>query len=126
MLNKNGWSLKEMIVLAAIIIIFLLIAAYYISTLFENYPDSYYTNLENKLQEQGLIYFDKYYKDTLTNTEVIIRDEELKKYDLDLNITDNRNEACDFYIIGSKTRGKTQVSPYINCWGYKTDGYVER
>lgn len=36
-LNKNGWSLNEMLLLSGILIIFLLVAVFYISSMYNNF-----------------------------------------------------------------------------------------
>ena len=123
MLNKNGWSLKEMLVLSGIIVIFLIITIYYISTFFDSFnPKGYYKDLEAELQTQGEVYFDKYYDGILTSNEVKISESKLKEK-LDLNITDLDGSACSYYIIGSKTHGNISVKSYISCSKYTTSGY---
>jgi len=69
-LNKNGWSLKEMLLLSGILVLFLLIAIYYIVSLYNNFGEEVkatnYSLLEKRLEDKALIYLNDYYNTSAT------------------------------------------------------------
>ena len=75
-LNKNGWSLNEMLLLSGILIIFLLVAVFYISSMYNNFDmevkKTDYSVLESNLEKQTLIYLNDYYDEMLTSEEITI------------------------------------------------------
>jgi len=128
-LNKHGWGLREMLVLSGILIIFLIIAIYYIYLLYNNvgeeYTIDYYTNLEDKLEHQSLIYLNDYYEANLTSDYIIISRSILRNYDLDIPLNDPYGDACSGYVTVNKSKGIINTKGYIKCNNYVTDGYEE-
>ena len=128
-LNKNGWSLKEMLLLSGILVLFLLIAIYYIVSLYNNFGEELkatnYSLLEKRLEDKALIYLNDYYNDMLTSEEVTITRNVLRSYNLDVVLEDNKGDSCSGYVIANKTHGKVYNKAYIKCNGYMTEGYEE-
>ena len=128
-LNKNGWSLKEMLLLSGILVLFLLVAIYYIATLYNNFGEEVkatnYSLLEKRLEDKALIYLNDYYNDMLTSEEVTITRNVLKSYNLDVVLEDNKGNSCSGYVIANKTHGKVYTKSYIKCNSYMTEGYEE-
>ena len=128
-LNKNGWSLKEMLLLSGILVLFLLVAIYYIATLYINFgeevKETNYSLLEERLEDKALIYLNDYYNDMLTSEEVTITRNVLRSYNLDVVLEDNKGDSCSGYVIANKTHGKVYTKAYIKCNGYMTEGYEE-
>ena len=129
MLNKNGWGLREMLVLSGILILFLLIAVYYIYTMYDalemEVSVKYYYDLEEKLENQARVYLSDYYDEVLTSDYVTITRSTLNAYDLDVNLFDNNGDACSGYVKANKSRGITNVDAYIKCKNYTTAGYED-
>ncbi len=129
MLNKNGWGLKEMLILSGVLMLFLVIAIYYIYRLYSSLDmattDDYYVLLEDRLEEQVKTYLDNYYEDSLTSDVITISSDVLKAHDLDINLVDDNGDACMGYTLAYKSRGVTHIDSYIKCHDYVTDGYEE-
>ena len=128
-LNKRGWGLSEMLLLSSCLIVFLLLATYYIYVLYGKFERDDNTNnyitLEEKLENQTLIYLNDYYDEPLSNNKITISRNVLKSYDLDIPLTDNDGNACSGYSIAYKTKGIVYVDGYIKCNNYVTDGYED-
>ena len=128
-LNKNGWGLREMIFFSSILFIFLFIAIYYISRMYDtvnqNLSATNYIELEKKLEDQTLIYLDKYYDGYLTSDNMIINESILKSYNLNVDLRDNKGKICTGYVIANKTHGIIHKKAYIKCPKYQTEGYTE-
>lgn len=128
-LDKNGWSLKEMLVLSGILMIFLIIAIYYIVSLYNNFgaevKTTNYSELEKKLEDQALIYLNDYYDELLTSEDITITRNVLRSYNLDIILEDNKGNSCSGYIMAHKTHGKVYTKSYIKCNDYMTEGYEE-
>ena len=128
-LNKNGWSLNEMLLLSGILIIFLLVAVFYISSMYNNFDmevkKTDYSVLESNLEKQTLIYLNDYYDEMLTSEEITISRSVLRSYNLDVVLEDNKGDSCSGYVIANKTHGKVYNKAYIKCNGYMTEGYEE-
>lgn len=125
MLNKNGWGLKEMIVVSGVLIFFLVLAIYNIYTINTYFKKQEYYNLENRLLEQSLVYLDNYYDDILTSEGIIVSNNLLKKYDLDIPLVDKTGSPCDGYVKITKSHGKVNKTAYITCNKYSTMGYED-
>ena len=127
--NKNGWSLKEMLLLSSILLLFLLVAIYYIVSLYNNFDSEVkatnYSLLEEKLEKRALIYLNDYYDEILTNDNITITRSVLRSYNLDIILEDNEGNACSGYVIAHKTHDKIYTKSYIKCNKYMTDGYEE-
>lgn len=128
-LNKNGWGLKEMIVLSGVILLFLIVSIYYIATFTHSFAketsNHYYYQLEDKLEEKALIYLEQHQDMVLTNTDVTITRNILKMYNLDPSLIDLDGNACDGYAIASISHGKVQVKGFVQCHEYQTKQYEE-
>jgi hypothetical protein len=128
-LNKNGWSLNEMLLLSGILIIFLLVAVFYISSMYNNFDmevkKTDYSVLESNLEKQTLIYLNDYYDEMLTSEEITISRSVLRSYNLDVVLEDNKGNSCSGYAKAYKTHGKVYTKAYIKCNGYMTEGYEE-
>lgn len=128
-LNKNGWGLREMLVLSGILVLFLGIAIFYIVSLYNEFEveasTSNYYRLEEKLETQASIYLDKYYDEILTSDPVTITRSILNAYNLDTSLMDPKGDACTGYVRAYKTRGNTEIIGYISCKNYVTEGYEE-
>ena len=129
MLNKQGWGLKEMILLSGILVIFLIIAIYYVVSLYrgigEDVTNSSYYELEKRLENQAKIYLSDYYGANLTSDKVIISRGILRSYNLDVSLVDSFGNACSGYVVAYKTMGIVNVDGYIKCNNYQTIGYEE-
>ena len=128
-LNKNGWSLKEMLLLSGILMFFLIIAIYYIVSLYSNFGGEVkatnYSLLEEKLENQALIYLIDYYDEILTNEDITITRNVLRTYNLDIILKDSAGNSCSGYVMAHKTHGQIYTKSYIKCNKYMTDGYEE-
>ncbi len=127
MLNKNGWGLREMLVLSGVLGIFLIVAIYYIYTLYDSLDEevtiNYYYDLEEKLENQARVYLDDYYDENLNSDYITITRSVLNTYNLDVNLLDLDGNACSGYVKANKTRGNVNIDAYISCRDYITDGY---
>lgn len=128
-LNKNGWSLNEMLLLSGILIIFLIIAIYYIVSLYNNFDTEVkttnYSELEKELENQALVYLNDYYDELLTSEDITITRNVLRSYDLDVILEDNNGKACSGYVMAHKSHGEIYTKSYIKCNDYMTEGYEE-
>lgn len=128
-LNKNGWSLNEMLVLSGILLLFLIIAIYYIVSLYNNFgtevSTTNYSELEKRLEEQALVYLNDYYDELLTNEDITITRNVLRSYNLDVILEDNNGKACSGYVMAHKSHGEIYTKSYIKCNDYMTEGYEE-
>ena len=127
MFNKKGWSLIEMLLLMGVLAIFLFIATYLI---YKSYNDNskvtnntYYHELETKLEHQAEIYLDNYYEENLTSDYIIITSNILDVYDLDVTLSDPSGRACEGYVRANKTKGVRSIKGYIKCPNYITENY---
>ena len=132
-LNRNGWSLKEMIILSSILLAFLLVAIFFIVRLYnglnqngvidtpvtnKNYT---YGEIEENLLEAGLDYYNEFFGD---GESVTISFDKLKKNNY---ITNDKLKAtgeskiCTGYVEVKDNGSKS----YIKCSHYTTKGYKE-
>lgn len=127
-LNKQGWGLREMLVLSGVLVLFLVIAIYYIYNLFgdaEEYNANYYYELEEKLEHQANIYLNDYFDDDLSSDYITITRNILRAYDLDIALKDSKGDACSGYVMANKSKGKVNIKSYIKCNKYMTSGYED-
>ncbi len=125
-MNKHGWSLKEMLLLSGILILFLFVAIYYILVFYQNVDDpgvSYYEKMENTLLDRATLYLNQYYDNDLDRDGIIITMAMLEEYDLDVDLVDQEGSVCSGYVLANKTRGEESIEAYINCGEYTTDGF---
>lgn len=118
-LSKNGWGLKEMIIVSGILILFLGLAIYNIYTIKTYFNNREYYSLENMLLEQSEIYLSSY-NNLLTNEGIIV-----SNTDLDITLKDNGGNFCKGYVKITKSRGIINKTPYISCDKYETLGYED-
>jgi len=135
-LNNNGWSMKEMILLSSILFAFLLIAVFNIMRLYSsmeqderdrtsiknNKNSGYaYTEIERKVLDVGLDYYNEHYNST---SDVKITTDRMKRLGL---ISDeqlrpkNEDNACVGYVEFLDE----EPHVYISCKNYETKGYKE-
>ena len=128
-LNKNGWGFGEMMVLLGILACFLLIAIYYIYIMYNNFDKevniNYYQRLEEKLENQALIYLNEHYDENLMSDKVTINKSVLDAYGLGVSLEDKQGYLCKGYVIANKSKGVINKKAYISCRKYETDGYEE-
>ena len=129
MLNKHGWSLREMLILSGILIVFLFIAIYYILIMYKdldlNITNNYYDNLESRLEENATVYLEDYYEGDLSSEEIKITRGMLRSYDLDIELRDKDGHVCAGYVVARRTHGEDDIKAYISCPDYTTEGFED-
>ena len=129
MLNKHGWSLREMLILSGILIVFLFIAIYYILIMYKdldlNITNNYYGNLESRLEENATVYLEDYYEGDLSSEEIKITRGMLRSYDLDIELRDKDGHVCAGYVVARRTHGEDDIKAYISCPDYTTEGFED-
>ena len=129
MLNKHGWSLREMLILSGILIVFLFIAIYYILIMYKdldlNITNNYYDNLESRLEENATVYLEDYYEGDLSSEEIKITKGMLRSYDLDIELRDKDGHVCAGYVVARRTHGEDDIKAYISCPDYTTEGFED-
>ena len=95
MLNKNGWGLREMLLLSGILILFLFVAIFYIMSFYKEMDKdmsrNYYRDLESDLKERAQVYIDDYYDGEFSG-EITITRNVLRLYDLDVHLEDEEGK----------------------------------
>ena len=129
MLNKHGWSLREMLILSGILIVFLFIAVYYIFTMYKdldlNITNNYYGNLASRLEENATVYLEDYYEGNLSSEGFKITRGMLRSYDLDIELRDKDGHVCAGYVVARRTHGEDDIKAYISCPDYTTVGFED-
>ena len=129
MLNKHGWSLREMLILSGILIVFLFIAVYYILIMYKdldlNITNNYYDNLESRLEENATVYLEDYYEGDLSSEGFKITRGMLRSYDLDIELRDKDGHVCAGYVVARRTHGEDDIKAYISCPDYTTEGFED-
>ena len=129
MLNKHGWSLREMLILSGILIVFLFIAIYYILIMYKdldlNITNNYYDNLESRLEENATVYLEDYYEGDLSSEGFKITRGMLRSYDLDIELRDKDGHVCAGYVVARRTHGEDDIKAYISCPDYTTEGFED-
>ena len=127
MLNKHGWSLREMLILSGILVVFLFIAVYYIFTMYRDLDleigNNHYSNLEEKLEENAIVYLEDYYEGDLNSEGLKITRGMLRSYDLDVELRDKDGHVCAGYVMARRTHGEDDIKAYISCSDYTTEGF---
>ncbi len=122
-LNKNGWGLREMIFICAILIFLVVLVAVMINYLYEgvsaNNPSNKtnsYTQIENNLK----IAAERYYRhlDEENINLIISEDLLMEGYLTEAKMTAD-NDICTGYVLVNKNT----FTPYILCAYYETEGY---
>ena len=132
-LNKNGWSIKEIVIFSSILFAFLLIAIFNIMRMYNglhNKEDSHsstsqsantYQDIENKVLEAGLDYYNLYYN---SESNIKIAVSKMKKQGIlesSMLIPSEESQECTGYVQFKNGDPKA----YILCQKYKTSGYEE-
>ena len=127
MLNKHGWSLREMLILSGILVVFLFIAVYYIFTMYRDLDleigNNHYSNLEEKLEENAIVYLEDYYEGDLNSEGLKITRGMLRSCDLDVELRDKDGHVCAGYVMARRTHGEDDIKAYISCSDYTTEGF---
>jgi ABC-type antimicrobial peptide transport system permease subunit len=131
-LNNHGWGLNQMLIYCAILLFFLIIAVMLIIQLSSilsdiNITDSVsYSEVEENVSSAAKIYMNKYYtNDVGTGTITITTDNLLKNNILsesDLTPTDESKTCTGYALVKNDTDG-LNISSYIKCSNYETNGY---
>ena len=125
--NKHGWSLREMLILSGILIVFLFIAVYYIFTMYRDLDleigNNHYSNLEEKLEENAIVYLEDYYEGDLNSEGLKITRGMLRSCDLDVELRDKDGHVCAGYVMARRTHGEDDIKAYISCSDYTTEGF---
>ena len=128
MLNKNGWGLREMLLLSGILILFLFVAIFYIMSFYKemnkDMSRNYYRDLESDLKERAQVYIDDYYDGEFSG-EITITRNVLRLYDLDVHLEDEEGNVCSGYVKAINDDGAIKLNSYIKCPSYVTEGYEE-
>lgn len=136
-LNKNGWSLKEMVIFSSILFAFLLIAIFNIMRMYqglhsENTSNSSnsqnnsevnysYKEIENFVLEAGFDYYNLYYN---LEPKVKISISKMKRQGLiksSMLKPSSEQKECDGYVLFDEGTAKA----FIDCQKYKTNGFEE-
>ena len=127
MLNKHGWSLREMLILSGILVVFLFIAVYYIFTMYNDldleFGNNYYDRLESRLEENAIVYLEDYYEGDLNSEGLKITRGMLRSCDLDVELRDKDGHVCAGYVMARRTHGEDDIKAYISCPDYTTEGF---
>ncbi len=135
-LNRNGWSIKEMVIFSSILFAFLLIAIFNIMRMYHGLNDEknnpslpndnsintfHYIDVENNVLEAGIDYYNLYYN---SESDIKITISKMKKQGL-LDTTMlkpiEEQKECDGYVLFENGEAKA----YIKCQKYKTNGFEE-
>lgn len=123
-MNNQGWGLREMIILSAIILFFVILESILISNLYSklempetNKPSSSltYTQIEENLKQASKQYYKKYKTDI---GNIILSEDLIKSGYLKKNKLSTSNDTCEGYVIIDE-----DFMPFITCANYETEGY---
>lgn len=116
-----------MLILSGILIVFLFIAVYYIFTMYCDLDleigNNHYSNLEEKLEENAIVYLEDYYEGDLNSEGLKITRGMLRSYDLDVELRDKDGHVCAGYVMARRTHGEDDIKAYISCPDYTTEGF---
>ena len=124
--NKNGWGLREMLFICAIIFFCVILAAVMINRLYQsispNILDSEkntstsYEQVEKNLASAARIYYNRQKEEdiSLIISEDLISEGYLKESKLTV-----KDDVCSGYVIVADNT----FTPYISCENYETEGY---
>lgn len=118
-----------MLILSGILIVFLFIAVYYIFTMYRDLDleigNNHYSNLEEKLEENAIVYLEDYYEGDLNSEGLKITRGMLRSYDLDVELRDQDDHVCAGYVMARRTHGEDDIKAYISCPDYTTVGFED-
>jgi hypothetical protein len=131
-LNNHGWGLNQMLIYCAILFAFLMVAVVLIiqlSSILENVnlvDTITYSDIEENVVNASNTYIEKYYKEDITTGTITITTSNLLKYNIlskkELTPT-KEDEACIGYALVKKVDNKLDISSFIKCSDYETNGY---
>lgn len=128
--NNNGWGLKEMLILSAILLFFLLLVSILINNLYKgleknewkNNPPSTntktytYKEVEENLKDAALKYYKNHKEESLN---IILSDFLMEQDYLTISKMTSKNDICEGYVLIEEEK----LTSYISCSNYKTEGY---
>ncbi len=121
-LDKNGWGLREMIFICAILLFLVILVAVMINYLYEGATSNNTSTTDSYIQvEKNLkIAAERYYRHMDNeNIELIVSEDLLaENYLTEEKMTVN-NDFCTGYVLVEKNT----FVPYITCSNYETEGY---
>ena len=125
--NNHGWSLKEMIVLSAILIMALMVATYHVMKFSKGVKDNSLTGnyiaLENQVTAATEAYLQEYYG-KITSSLVISTDNLISYGFLSSDSFSNSNYSCKGYaLVNGYNQEEYSISSYIKCNQYETENY---
>ena len=121
--NKNGWGLREMIFICAILLFCVILVAVMINYLYEGVTSSgktttagSYTQVEKNLK----IAAERYYRHLNDESINLIVSEDLfvEEY-----LTEAKMTVDDDFCTGYVLIEENVFTPYITCSNYETEGY---
>ena len=118
-----------MLILSGILIVFLFIAVYYIFTMYRDLDleigNNHYSNLEEKLEENAIVYLEDYYEGDLNSEGLKITRGMLRSCDLGVELRDKDGHVCAGYVMARRTHGEDDIKAYISCPDYTTVGFED-
>ncbi len=124
--NNQGWGLKEMLFLSALLLFFVLLIAVLVNNLYSGLEkdnlnsnttkSNTYEQVEKNLSEAAKRYY-KIHKSEVK--ELIVSDMLLEEKYIDMKKLTVDNDICEGYVIISENT----FIPYISCAEYETEGY---
>lgn len=125
--NNHGWSLKEMIVLSAILIMALMVATFHVMRFSKGVKDNTLTNnyiaLENQVTAATESYLQEYYGE-ITSSLVISTDNLISYGFLSSDSFSNSNDSCKGYaLVNGYNQEEYSINSYIKCNQYETENY---
>ncbi len=128
-MKLNEWGYMQMLVLSLVILGFLFVVVYNVNVLEKSLNGdlnvNYYRDLEEKFEKKSLVYINDYYEEDLMSDGIVITNDILKKYNLNVVLHDKNNNDCKGYVLASKTHGVISTDAYISCKKYETLGYQD-
>ncbi|NLL44700.1 MAG: hypothetical protein GX247_03425 [Mollicutes bacterium] len=139
-MDDQGWGLRTMLGLCAILAFFLLLIVINIKSIFggilynsntnddkPGYTNQDYQQLESKLIDGAKKYIKEYYSDGIPEGVKLVftvKDLQNKGFLEEINDPNNKNITCSGYINVEKESSMDKYYPYIKCGNkYGTKGY---
>ncbi len=124
--NKNGWGLREMLFICAIIFFCVILASVMINRLYqsispnlpgsENSSSNSYEQVEKNLASAARIYYNRHKEEDVS---LIISEDLLSEGYLNEAKLTVKDDLCSGYVIVANNT----FTPYIACANYETEGY---
>lgn len=139
-MNNRGWGLTTMLALCGVLALALIISAIVYQQTFndtllpnENHPNNGqeevnatagYRELEKKVVDSAITYFDKYYPTLPEDDKVYVSVKKLKVEKMLDSLIDKSNNECIGYASYEIEEGTGHYQAYIKCGSrYRTTGY---